>query len=181
MDNKKIGNRIKNRRKELNLTLQQIADIVGVASSTIQRYESGNINQLKLPVLESIAKALDINPTWLVRDDAPMNPVKYSPETVNIKEKNTLESLLLHNFNKLNTSGKNEAIKRVEELTYIDKYIEEEKKIIELPKKEKLIWEEEGKEHLMPIACHDDNLTDEEKAIVNEKINEILKNLDKYQ
>ncbi len=32
----------------------------------------------------------------------------------------------------------------------------------------------------MPIACHDDNLTDEEKVIVNKKINEILNNLDKY-
>ena len=32
----------------------------------------------------------------------------------------------------------------------------------------------------MPIACHDYNLTDKEKAIVNEKINEILKNLDKH-
>lgn len=32
----------------------------------------------------------------------------------------------------------------------------------------------------MPIACHDDNLTDKEKAIVNERINEILKNLDKH-
>ena len=33
----------------------------------------------------------------------------------------------------------------------------------------------------MPIACHDDNITDEERAIVNEKISEILNNLDKYQ
>lgn len=31
-----IGNRILTRRKELNFTLQQIADKVGVASSTIQ-------------------------------------------------------------------------------------------------------------------------------------------------
>ena len=28
----------------------------------------------------------------------------------------------------------------------------------------------------MPIACHDDNLTDKEKAIVNEKINEEYEN-----
>lgn len=149
MDNKKIGNRIKTRRKELNLTLKQIADIVGVASSTIQRYENGTINQLKLPVLESIAKALDINPTWLVRDDAPMNL------NCNIKEQNSLEILLLNSFNKLNKDGKDEAIKRIEELTYISKYIEEKTKIIELPKKEKQIWEEPGKEHLMPIASHD--------------------------
>ncbi len=50
--------------------------------------------------------------------------------------------------------------------------------VVSINKKE--IWEEAGKEHLMPIACHDDNLTDKEKAIVNERINEILKNLDKH-
>ncbi|MBD7914245.1 helix-turn-helix domain-containing protein [Clostridium sp. Sa3CUN1] len=163
MDNKKIGNRIKSRRKELNLTLKQIADIVGVASSTIQRYENGTISQLKLPVLESIAKALDINPTWLVRDDAPMI-LNHLNKSENIKKQNSLELILLDSFNKLNKEGKNEAIKRVEELTYISKYIEENTNVIELPKREKQVWEEPGKEHLMPIASHDRNgeFTEEE-------------------
>lgn len=163
MDNKKIGNRIKTRRKELNLTLKQIADIVGVASSTIQRYENGTISQLKLPVLESIAKALDINPTWLVRDDAPMI-LNHLNKSENIKKQNSLELILLDSFNKLNKEGKSEAIKRVEELTYISKYIEENPNVIELPKREKQVWEEPGKEHLMPIASHDRNgeFTEEE-------------------
>lgn len=163
MDNKKIGNRIKSRRKELNLTLKQIADIVGVASSTIQRYENGTISQLKLPVLESIAKALDINPTWLVRDDAPMI-LNHLNKSENIKKQNSLELFLLDSFNKLNKEGKNEAIKRVEELTYISKYIEENTNVIKLPKREKQVWEEPGKEHLMPIASHDRNgeFTEEE-------------------
>lgn len=41
-----------------------------------------------------------------------------------------------------------------------------------LSKREKQIWEEPGKEHLMPIACHDDNLTDEEKDFMDEAIAE---------
>ena len=57
MDNKQIGDRIKNRRKDLKFTLQEIADMVGVASSTIQRYESGKISQLKLPVLRIYSKS----------------------------------------------------------------------------------------------------------------------------
>lgn len=64
--NKEIGDRIKFRREELNMTLMDVALRVGVASSTIQRYESGNVDKLKLPVLESIAKALSVNPEWLV-------------------------------------------------------------------------------------------------------------------
>lgn len=174
MDNKQIGNRIKTRRKELGFTLKEIADKVGVASSTIQRYENGTISQYKLPILESIAKVLNVNPVWFTREDAQM-------EIDNINTSYDDDEIqLLNNFKKLNQIGKDEANKRVQELTYIYKYIETDNKVIDIPKKEKQIWEEEGKEHLMPIACHDDNLTDEEKAIVNEKINEILNNLDKY-
>ena len=61
-----IGRRIALRRKELDLTLQEVADRVHVARSTVQRYEAGTIAQLKLPVLFSIAQALRVNPDWLI-------------------------------------------------------------------------------------------------------------------
>lgn len=198
MDNKQIGDRIKNRRKDLKFTLQEIADVVGVASSTIQRYESGRISQLKLPVLESIAKAINVNPVWLVKEDAPMETgisdsdfiKNYKSEiekrtvhtTINLKDFKflfTKEDELLDNFKKLNTVGKDEAIKRIKELTFINDYTmddtivvelpakkKEDKKIVELPKKDdeftKVLEarkkaEEHFKEnpHLMPIASHD--------------------------
>lgn len=65
-DNKAIGARIKNRRLELGLTLQEVADKVGVQNSTIYRYESGAISKIKMPVIEAIAVALRVNPAWLV-------------------------------------------------------------------------------------------------------------------
>ena len=65
MDNIKIGNRIKKRRTQLNLTLQEIANTINVHKSTIQRYESGSIKDIKYPVLDAIAEALDVNPLWL--------------------------------------------------------------------------------------------------------------------
>ncbi|WP_054277933.1 helix-turn-helix domain-containing protein [Clostridioides difficile] len=66
-ENKKIGKRIKETRENIGLTLKDVADRVGVATSTIQRYEKGEISQLKLPVLESIAKALNVDPTWITK------------------------------------------------------------------------------------------------------------------
>ncbi|HBG1534364.1 TPA: helix-turn-helix domain-containing protein [Clostridioides difficile] len=63
--NKEIGKRIKDARENLGLTLKDIAECVGVAVSTIQRYEKGEISQLKLPVLASIAKALNVDLTWI--------------------------------------------------------------------------------------------------------------------
>lgn len=66
MEKYRIGNRIKNRRKELKLTLSDVASSVGVAISTIQRYEAGTIDKMKLPVIEAIARALQVNPAWLI-------------------------------------------------------------------------------------------------------------------
>ncbi|MDU4953827.1 MAG: hypothetical protein DBY38_01950 [Clostridium cadaveris] len=83
------------------------------------------------------------------------------------------ENKLLESYSELNNLGKKEAIKRVEELTYIDKY--KNTKVTELHRK-KEIWEEEGKEHLTPIAAHDDGLTDEEKENMNNIIDNFLKN-----
>lgn len=34
--------------------------------STIHRYENGKINTIKIPVVESIALALNVNPSWIV-------------------------------------------------------------------------------------------------------------------
>lgn len=65
------------------------------------------------------------------------------------------EASLLENYNKLNDLGKKEANKRVAELTEINKYKNnnDNDKTLEITKKQ--IWEEPGKEHLMPIASHD--------------------------
>lgn len=117
MDNKQIGNRIKTRRKELGYTLGEVANTVGVASSTIMRYENGIISQYKLPVLESIANALKVNPTWFVKEDATMEIITIPESITSIQEKK-----LIANFNLLNEIGKYEAIKRVNELTEINKY-----------------------------------------------------------
>lgn len=70
-----MGLRIEQRRKELNLTLQEVAADVGVAASTIQRYEKGRFGKIKLPVIEAIAAALQVNPEWLIGDTD--DPVDY--------------------------------------------------------------------------------------------------------
>ena len=65
MGNLELGKRIEMRRTQLNLTLDDIASEIGVAKSTVQRYEKGSIEKIKLPVIEAIARVLDVNPAWL--------------------------------------------------------------------------------------------------------------------
>ena len=66
INNAEVGKRIEDRRTELGLTLQDIAAEVGVAISTIQRYEQGKIGKVKLPVMEAIAAALNVSTDWLL-------------------------------------------------------------------------------------------------------------------
>ena len=65
MANYEIGRRIETRRNQLGLTLDNIASEIGVAKSTVQRYEKGTIDRIKLPVIEAIARVLDVDPAWL--------------------------------------------------------------------------------------------------------------------
>jgi transcriptional regulator with XRE-family HTH domain len=66
MDMIKVGKRMHDTRKEKDLTLQDVADSLGVAKSTIQRYEKGRFGNAKLPIIEAIARFLNVNPAWLI-------------------------------------------------------------------------------------------------------------------
>ena len=61
-----IKDKLKNRRLELNLTLQEVADIVGVSKATIQRYESGNIDNMRRDKIALLAKALQVSPAFIM-------------------------------------------------------------------------------------------------------------------
>ena len=65
-NNKNIGEKIKSRRLELKLSADEIAKSTGLSRSTISRYETGDIKQIKLAVIESLADALKVNPAWLI-------------------------------------------------------------------------------------------------------------------
>lgn len=68
-----IGQRIKQRRKELNLNLGYIAENMGVNISTAQRYEAGLIDNSKKIVLDGLAEVLHTTPEWLRGETSDMN------------------------------------------------------------------------------------------------------------
>lgn len=61
-----IGERIKQRRKELKITAVDLGKKLGLDRSTIFRYESGFIEKVPVDVLKSIADALDTTPEYLM-------------------------------------------------------------------------------------------------------------------
>lgn len=146
-----IANRIKQGLSIRNMKQADLVEKTKIGKSSISTYISGAYEPKQRNIYK-IAKALDVNEAWLIGYDVPME--REASNTVNSNDK---DNILLNSFNKLNEKGKNEAIKRVQELTELSKYKKEDNKIVELPKREKQIWEEPGKEHLMPIASHDRN------------------------
>lgn len=61
-----IQDKIKKRRLELNLTLDDVAKELGVNKSTVLRYESKSINKMSIDVIPPLAKILKCSPEYLM-------------------------------------------------------------------------------------------------------------------
>lgn len=61
-----IGERIKRRRLEIGLSVDQLAEVIGKNRATIYRYESNEIEKFPLDILYPLAEALRTSPAYLM-------------------------------------------------------------------------------------------------------------------
>ncbi|MBQ9838975.1 MAG: helix-turn-helix transcriptional regulator [Oscillospiraceae bacterium] len=61
-----IGTRIKNRRLQLGLSVDQVAEAIGKNRATVYRYESNDIEKFTIDVLYPLAEALRTTPAYLM-------------------------------------------------------------------------------------------------------------------
>ena len=61
-----VGQRIKQRRKELRISADALGEALGKDRSTVYRYEKGDIEKLPLDILDPIAKILQTTPQYLM-------------------------------------------------------------------------------------------------------------------
>lgn len=57
---------LKNRRIELNLTLEEVSKQLSISKPTLQRYESGVISNIPFDKVEQLADILQTTPSWLM-------------------------------------------------------------------------------------------------------------------
>ena len=70
-----IGDRIKQRRLEIGLSVDQVADKIGKNRATVYRYESSEIEKFPIDVLTPLAEALRTTPAYLMGwDDSAQAP-----------------------------------------------------------------------------------------------------------
>ena len=65
---KQVGERVKERRTELNLTMPELGKRVGVNKSTIQRYEADGVDPKRTMIINGLAEALLTTPALCARD-----------------------------------------------------------------------------------------------------------------
>ena len=131
-------------------SISEFSKIVDIPTTTLRSALDKDIGGMAVDRVIKICDILNID----VKTFKPIEDI--SSNMIHNQEK-----LLFENFNKLNNVGKNEAIKRVEELTYISKYSS--------------FVTRDCHSYLAPIAAHDDNLSEEEIKLMNEVINKKLK------
>ena len=89
-----MAKRIKELRKEKGLTLEQVAGVVGVGKSTVRKWETGMIANMRRDKIASLAKALGTTPEYLMgweeKEDPPGQP-----------ELTEVERLMLELFRKI--------------------------------------------------------------------------------
>lgn len=114
-----IGKRIESARSDLNLTQDELAKELGLNKSTIQRYETGKVQRIKIPVLEAMAKVLNVSSEWLSNksNSREINSQKNQSTELSIENINHLEK-----YNMLNDLGKIKLNERLDELLELTKY-----------------------------------------------------------
>ncbi len=84
--------RIKQRRKDLGLRAEDVAERIGVSRSTMFRYENGEIEKLPINHLVPIAKALHTSVDYLMgwtedeKEPIPMDEDRFDQEFVRLFE-----------------------------------------------------------------------------------------------
>lgn len=132
MNNSSRGEKIKSARKKAHISQKELGERLGVTQAMISAYEQG-IRRPKLETMQKIATALGIDERELFDGDLEYIFHKAFEETDLEERKDALiidgilvsEKNLIRKYRKLNSEGKAEAIKRVEELSYIPKFTSE--------------------------------------------------------
>lgn len=74
--NRLVGSRIRAARKEKNMTLKELGNLVGLSESTTQRYERGQIKSIDINIAKKFADALHVPAESLLGWERPISSKK---------------------------------------------------------------------------------------------------------
>ncbi len=104
-----MAEKIKERRNFMGYTQEELGAKIGLQKSAIAKYENGRVENIKRSVIIDMARVLECSPCYLMDWELKETP-------------STKASKIIQYYEMLNDLGKHEAVKRVEELTFIPQY-----------------------------------------------------------
>jgi transcriptional regulator with XRE-family HTH domain len=93
-----MAQRIKELRQQRGLTLEQVATIVGVGKSTVRKWETGMIANMKRDKIASLAMALGTTPAYLMGWEETAEEKEIPGEAMRLTED---EKMLLNLFRQI--------------------------------------------------------------------------------
>jgi transcriptional regulator with XRE-family HTH domain len=66
---KEMGKRIHDKRKECGLSMEELAEKIGVNKSSISKWESGTVGDIKRIYIAKMAQIFHVKPSWLMGYD----------------------------------------------------------------------------------------------------------------
>lgn len=80
-----MSNYLTDRRKELGLTMKQVAEAVGVSEATVSRWESGHIANMRRDRINNYAKALHVDPNFIMTGERKVSSILDIPGIIPIE------------------------------------------------------------------------------------------------
>lgn len=78
-ENEKMAERIRDKRIENKLTMEELGALVGVQPSAVNKWEKGIVSNIPRSRIARLAKVLNCNPVWLMGiDESPENTESYN-------------------------------------------------------------------------------------------------------
>lgn len=115
-----IGERIRDRRKFLGLTQEELASKAQVSAMSVRRYEN-NERRIKLDTIRRFASCLECDVEDLLEPGEHATLIR-EKMIDGLNGNSTNDTTLLRYFHRLNDEGKKVAIERTKELTEISRY-----------------------------------------------------------
>ncbi|SCJ08450.1 Uncharacterised protein [uncultured Clostridium sp.] len=159
--------------EEKSFSIPDVSRATGLSDSTIRSIISRKTKKVSLDVAFKMYKGLGVSLERLNGEE-----IKNTSKNNNLSQK---ETTLLENYRKSNDEGKKMILSYSDYVSenYKNNVIDEvtatkekNNKVVELPKEEK---RERLQDYFTTIAAHNDDLTEEEKIIAEQKVLEALK------
>lgn len=127
-----MPNRIKELRKKINMTQEELGEKIGIKKSAVAKYENGDIANIKKATAEKIADVFGVNPAYVFGWTDSENDLTCD------------ERELVDMYGRLNSTGKGKARRMVNGLTAIPAFVSN------------------ANLSIMPVAAHSDGVEYEE-------------------